>query len=431
MLPLLGFADHPSTLVWHGGRPISRAAFCYAAVASAAALPLASHAINLATGRLAFMTGLAAAALRGQTTLLPPNQTTEGLDALRRAYPEHHVINDEILRGLSFDQEAAVPEISAELEIATLFTSGSTGSPQPQTKTWRALALNGSLDAQRFLQRPAPNAQGPGNALSIVATVPSQHMFGLQTTVLLPWAGNCAIVDARPFFPADIRLALESVPEPRALVSTPMHLRTCLSGERSLPALEFVLSATAPMPLDLAYAIETQWSTQVLEIYGSTEAGTIGTRRTIRGDAWQLPPGATLEIGERALYRAAHLSQPLVLNDRLEHVEPHGFRLLGRAAEQIKIAGKRATLAELTQALLAVPGVLDGVLFQPAEDSRTAALVVAPHIERAYILDELAKRIDAAFLPRPLVLVSALPRNEMGKLPREALLAALRTDRDL
>jgi acyl-coenzyme A synthetase/AMP-(fatty) acid ligase len=34
----------------------------------------------------------------------------------------------------------------------------------------------------------------------------------------------------------------------------------------------------------------------------------------------------------------------------------------------------------------------------------------------------LRKRIDPAFLPRPLVLVDALPRNEMGKLPRaEAL----------
>jgi acyl-coenzyme A synthetase/AMP-(fatty) acid ligase len=256
-------------------------------------------------------------------------------------------------------------------------------------------------------------------------------MFGLQTTVLLPWAGNCSIVDARPFFPADIRLALESVPEPRALVSTPMHLRTCLSGERSLPALEFVLSATAPMPLDLAQAIEAQWSTEVLEIYGSTEAGTIGTRRTTQGDTWQLPPGATLEIAERTHYYATHLPQPLLLSDRLEHVEPHGFRLLGRATDQIKIAGKRATFAELTQALLAVPGVLDGVLFQPSDDTRTAALVVAPDLPRAYILDELAKRIDAAFLPRPLVFVTALPRNEVGKLPRAALLAALQTHRDI
>jgi acyl-coenzyme A synthetase/AMP-(fatty) acid ligase len=30
------------------------------------------------------------------------------------------------------------------------------------------------------------------------------------------------------------------------------------------------------------------------------------------------------------------------------------------------------------------------------------------------------------FLPRPLVLVSRLPRNEVGKLPRDRLIAALK-----
>jgi acyl-coenzyme A synthetase/AMP-(fatty) acid ligase len=331
---------------------------------------------------------------------------------------------------LSFERGAAVPEIPAEFAIATLFTSGSTGAPQPQAKTWKTLALTGALDAERFLSDPraTANAQRPFGPLNLVATVPSQHMFGLQTTVLLPFAGNCAIVDAKPFFPADIRLALKSVPAPRALVSTPMHLRSCLSGEQPLPPLEFILSATAPMPANLAQAIEARWRAPVLEIYGSTEAGTIGTRRTTEGEAWQLLPGASLEIGDSTTYRAPHLPQALLLSDRLEHVGTSGFRFLGRAGEQLKIAGKRATFTELTQALMAITGVLDGVVFQPTEDSRTAALAVAPGLERSYILDELAKRVDAVFLPRPLVLVSALPRNSLGKLPREALLAALRAD---
>jgi len=36
---------------------------------------------------------------------------------------------------------------------------------------------------------------------------------------------------------------------------------------------------------------------------------------------------------------------------------------------------------------------------------------------------ELARRIDAAFLPRPLLLVDALPRADSGKLPLAALRA--------
>ena len=37
------------------------------------------------------------------------------------------------------------------------------------------------------------------------------------------------------------------------------------------------------------------------------------------------------------------------------------------------------------------------------------------------ILAALRQRIDAAFLPRPLHLVVALPRNTLGKLPREEI----------
>jgi acyl-coenzyme A synthetase/AMP-(fatty) acid ligase len=60
---------------------------------------------------------------------------------------------------------------------------------------------------------------------------------------------------------------------------------------------------------------------------------------------------------------------------------------------------------------------------------RVAALVVAPDLAPEAILAQLARSVDPAFIPRPLVRVAALPRNEVGKLPREKLLAALRGDK--
>jgi acyl-coenzyme A synthetase/AMP-(fatty) acid ligase len=39
------------------------------------------------------------------------------------------------------------------------------------------------------------------------------------------------------------------------------------------------------------------------------------------------------------------------------------------------------------------------------------------------LLAALRQRIDAVFIPRPLVLLAALPRNSTGKLPRDALQA--------
>ena len=50
--------------------------------------------------------------------------------------------------------------------------------------------------------------------------------------------------------------------------------------------------------------------------------------------------------------------------------------------------------------------------------TRLMACVVAPGMTREQLFDALAERIDPVFLPRPLYLVDALPRNSTGKLPR-------------
>jgi acyl-coenzyme A synthetase/AMP-(fatty) acid ligase len=55
------------------------------------------------------------------------------------------------------------------------------------------------------------------------------------------------------------------------------------------------------------------------------------------------------------------------------------------------------------------------------------ALVVAPDLDRKEILSMLAEHISPVFLPRPLYQVDSLPRNAMGKLPREALSRLLET----
>ena len=56
---------------------------------------------------------------------------------------------------------------------------------------------------------------------------------------------------------------------------------------------------------------------------------------------------------------------------------------------------------------------------------RIAALAVAPGLDEAAILATLREAVDPVFLPRKLRLVDALPRNETGKLPRDALLRLL------
>ena len=54
--------------------------------------------------------------------------------------------------------------------------------------------------------------------------------------------------------------------------------------------------------------------------------------------------------------------------------------------------------------------------------------LVAPDRSADSILRELRERLDPLFLPRRVVLVPSLPRNALGKLPREALLRMVSQD---
>jgi acyl-coenzyme A synthetase/AMP-(fatty) acid ligase len=92
--------------------------------------------------------------------------------------------------------------------------------------------------------------------LNIVATVPPQHSYGFESSVLLALLGGAAFDSGRPFYPADIVAALERLPRPRALVTTPFHLKTLLLSGLELPPVDLVLSATAPLSPQLAAEAE-------------------------------------------------------------------------------------------------------------------------------------------------------------------------------
>src|SRR5262249_53516150 len=121
-----------------------------------------------------------------------------------------------------------------------------------------------------------------------------------------------------------------------------------------------------------------------------------------------------------------HVEKPVPMNDVIVAIDDTHFLLHGRTADLVNIAGKRNSLAYLNLQLTAIPGVDDGAFFMPDEQdadgvTRLTAFVVAPTLSPAVVLSALRERIDAVFLPRPLLFVEALPRNATGKLPREAL----------
>ncbi len=402
----------------------------------AAALPAGRYAVNLCEDRYRFLVTFCAVALRGQVTLLPPSRAPEVVTDVLAQYAESYSLGDGLLAAVPPGHwrlpetlptlPGDVPTIEDAAVVAIGFTSGSTGTPQPNAKTWAAFraSTGQNLAALQSLWQ--------GHAMpNVVATVPPQHMYGLELSVLLPLLGPAGLHAGRPFFPQDVSRALAEMPEPRLLATTPVHLRALLESGVRLPALCGIVSATAPLSQELAAAAEARFGCEVREVFGSTETCVIARRRTARETAWTPLPGVHVHPKpDGTVVQAAHLPLPVTLADLVELEGDGRFHLRGRQADLLEIAGKRASLGDLTRRLLAIPGVVDGVMLQldarpPGGVARVAALVVAPSLEEAAILAALRESIDPVFLPRPLKRVSALPRSETGKLPRAELLKLL------
>lgn len=434
--PVIRHPGPDSIVARRAGRAIRAAEFLRDVAALAARLPDREYILNLCTDRYRFMVGFAASLCRRQVSLLPPGTAPAQLRAVAEDYPDLYALTDTIaapVPGMAFPEslEASdpgdavpafpVPAFPADQPALILFTSGSTGRPKPVAKSWGTLVRSARAAGARL------GAEDRLRDATVIGTVPHQHSYGLESTILLALQHGLAVEAGGLFYPADIRAAIEAAPRPRLLVTTPVHLRALVAEAGAMPPVDLVLSATAPLPPPLAAAAEACFAAPLVEIYGCTEAGQIATRRTVEGEVWHCFDGVTLQAEQGATWASGPAVEGrALLQDIIEPAGPERFRLAGRSADLVDVAGKRTSLAHLNHQLLAIEGVADGVFFMPEAAGRPvvrlAAAAVAPGLTRAAILQALRERIDPAFLPRPLMLVDALPRNALGKLPREALL---------
>ncbi|MDB5877941.1 MAG: Beta-hydroxyacyl-(acyl-carrier-protein) dehydratase FabA/FabZ, partial [Variovorax sp.] len=276
LLPLLAARDLDAPLAWRHGVAVSGRTYLADVARQAGQMPAQGPLVNLCNDRYAFAVALGAALMRGHASLLPPDARAETIARLRESHGDIVAATDEpsldtsgmarvlvpfgaAAAGLAepapvrLDGDVAVPSFPGEMHAVSLLTSGSTGVPQPHAKAWQTLvgdiaAAAGPL--AKWLGRPSLTG------MTLVATVPVQHSYGLESSALLAMLGGAAFDSGRPFFPADIVAALASVPQPRALVTTPFHLKTLVMSGLAIPPVDLILSATAPLSPQLAAQAE-------------------------------------------------------------------------------------------------------------------------------------------------------------------------------
>ncbi len=394
------------------------------------------HVINLCSNRYLFMLTLCASILRGHINLLPSNKNLATQKRLSERYSDHYIIHDgcEIVKDITSidlsqvnlntsitDTKMEIPLVDLDQIAAISFTSGSTGNAKPNVKTWRSFVASTAINSHYMLTACSQTQY-------LLATVPAQHMWGLETSVLMALFSDVCVADSKPLFPHDILHILEALPKPQMMVSTPVHLRALVHTDLDYPTLNSILCATSPLTRQLAIQAEERFNTELREVYGCSEIGSMAVRKTAHNDDWERfgEINFTRQKNQQIMASAQHLPAPAILGDFIDNIDERFFRLKGRTNDMIDIAGKRGSLNEINAVLLSFPDLIDGIVFFPPQDRpvpRLVAMVVLPSgIDKKQLSQHFRQYVDAAFVPRPIIHVKALPREENGKLPDKVLL---------
>jgi acyl-CoA synthetase (AMP-forming)/AMP-acid ligase II len=228
-------------------------------------------------------------------------------------------------------------------------------------------------------------------------------------------------------------------------------------------SLKFIRSSSARLPAGLESQLEAALGVPVLEGYGMTETGVIaqnppppGRRRLgsvgitcgveigiMDESGNRLPIGAAGEVAVRGAGVTSGYENDPEANRKAFHdgwfktgdqgyLDEDGYLFLtGRLKEIINRGGNKVSSAEVDEALMSHPQVLEAVSF-PVPHARlgedVAAAVVlrrAGSVTAQQLRDFAFDRLAAFKVPSQFVIVPQLPKNALGKVNRSELASAL------
>lgn len=425
MNPVALLSEPAAPVAVLNGRVISRSQFWCDVESIRKTLKNNRYVINDCKNRYAFLVSFVASLVNKQISLFPPSRADSIIEPVVEEYPDLYCITDqflelELIDTVNFDFSCLGKDLPgkaisvAQEQVALIaFTSGTTGAPKCYTKTWGG-----------FLHE----AKVAGISLGLdvksvdrcIATIPAQHMYGFIASIMVPLYYGITIESNTPFYAEDIRKDLDARLETAMLVTTPIQLKNCLQDCDHLNHLDFILSSAAPLDANTSLQAEEKFSVPIYEFYGSTETGAIAFREQNKTESWQSFNDISLkQVGEWLEVSAPYLKQPQLIQDYVEVLSNRHFIFKGRAAEIIKVSGKRTSLNELNKVLLEIEGVLDGTFYQfdAERDGRLTVMAVVNDLDKRALHQALQGKMDEVFLPKKIIFLDRLPRTQSGKLP--------------
>jgi long-chain acyl-CoA synthetase len=346
------------------------------------------------------------------------------------------------------------PERTASDLALIIYTSGTTGRPKGAMLTHGNLLHNvascrvvlAAVDHDRF-----------------VLLLPMFHSFMLTVCILLPLLVGGSIVLIKSLHPAKNIFQEILGRHATILPAIPQFFRTLadLDLPINLP-LRLCVSGAAPLPSQVLADFNKKYTFPLLEGYGLSETSPVASLNPIAGpwkagsigvpipdvelsvqddEGRELPGGQVGEICVRGgNVMAGYWNNPVETANALRHgwllTGDVGFRdtdgyyyITDRKKDMLLVNGINVYPREIEEIIYTFPGVLDAaVIGEPdaRKGEQPVAFLVArdgASIDEAALVRFLRGKLADYKVPRRIVVLTTMPRNETGKILKRALRA--------
>ncbi len=349
--------------------------------------------------------------------------------------------------------DAPVPPLrpSAPDDLTSIVvSSGTTGTP-------KKILFRREGGDERLLLLAMNLRLGPGARL---LSMMGFDTAGGSAAAFVCWMwGGAPVADAKTLLDPAVPRRLK----PTVLLASPAHLRGLLAqlphDAEPMPWMS-VWSGGSVLPQALADEVRRRLSPQLSVIYGSTEAGSTASGPAYRlqgleGAAGYVNPGSQVQIvgDDGRPVPAGQLGEVRVrgpgmasgyMDDEAQsrdsfrdgwfhpgdigRLDPDGLlTIAGRTSEMFNWGGVKMAFSSLEEVALACPGVRDAGACKIANAEGFEQGWIGVAVGEGFDRKELRRRLAARFskLPLRLAVLPEIPRNPMGKIPREDLADAI------
>ena len=374
----------------------------------------------------------------GKNIILPAFLTSENSDDLlnlsKTLLTTSEITNNDFNiinpHTLTLDKQEALKEIDVENTYIFFFTSGSTSKPKTIKKAFKTISLETALlynnEKEKLTQNP-----------TVISSTQPNHIYGMLWRFLLPL--SCSITQDLDLilFPEEI-VAKQEKYEKISFITTPSFMNQLVSYKNQYQFKDNCISIYSSGSLlseKTSSAMFEIFDTSPLEIFGSTESGSIAYRQQKNGPTWHIANDIELKLDEDTcliVNSPRSYQNPYKMSDSVTFTDEKNFILNGRIDRLVKIAEKRISLPDMEQKLETHKFIKQAYALPLEDEKRTILGSVITLTEEgknflktnskltftSNIKQYLSQYFEAVALPRKIRIVEKIPTNAQGKFIR-------------